>query len=74
MTPNQNYETQKTEAVEKFINRIMPFWAANNSINNMKIYLTHEFEKFYSDAFADGQENVLNDPEYKKQAEKITLF
>ncbi len=66
MTPNIEYMFKKNKAVEDFINHIMPFWAANNSIENMRIYLTDEFKKFYDEAFAEGQTNVLNDVNFNK--------
>lgn len=55
------YETNKAEAVENFTGIVMPYIKANNSPENIKYILKFKLEKFYSDAFADGQENVLND-------------
>ena len=66
------YKATKTEAVENFIIKVAPFCTANNSANNIAIYLKHEVEKFYISAFADGQENVLKETE-SNPLQNVTL-
>jgi len=57
----KNFEEQKIEASEKFVDKILPYCTAGNSAENLKLYLNHEVKEFYSSAFGDGQENVLKE-------------
>ena len=54
------------EKITNFIDKILPFVKnQNNSEGNLKLYLSHELEKFYLNAFAEGQLNVLEQKEVK---------
>lgn len=54
-----NFETNKTEVVEKFMTKIMPYIKANNSPENLEYVISFELQKFYDSAFVDGQMSIL---------------
>lgn len=54
------------EIIATFIDKILPFMRnPNNSEDTLKIYLGYEIEKFYNNAFANGQLNVLEQGDKK---------
>lgn len=55
------------EKIITFMDKILPFVRQlNNSEENIKLHLSHELEKFYLNAFAEGQLNVLEQKEVRK--------
>ena len=54
------------EKITNFMDKILPFVKnQNNSEDNLKLYLSYELKKFYLNAFADGQLDVLEQKEVK---------
>ena len=47
------------EKVKAFMNKIMPYIKADNSLQNLEYVISFELQKFYDDAFVDGQMSVL---------------
>ena len=46
--------------ITAFMDKILPAaMNAKNTEQNIRLFVNHELEKFYLDAFADGQSNVL---------------
>ena len=48
------------QKIEQFLEKILPvIRQKNNSEDTVKLWLEFELKKFYNNAFADGQMNVL---------------
>ena len=57
------------EIITTFMDKILPFVRQpNNSEENIRLYLNFELKKFYLNAFAAGQLNVL---EQTKEPEEV---
>ena len=60
----EEYREMEATAVSELLKKIMPsIMCKSNSEDNLKLFIGYELKKFHSNAFADGQLNVL---EYKK--------
>ena len=53
------YSDIKDEKVKEFMNKIMPYIKADNSLQNLEYVISFELQKFYDSAFVDGQMSVL---------------
>jgi len=50
-----------TKAINELLEKIMPsIMCKSNTESNLRLFIGHELKKFYSNAFADGQLNVLD--------------
>ncbi len=54
-----NYSDIKDEKVTAFMTKIMPYIKADNSPENLEYVISFELQRFYDDAFVDGQMSVL---------------